>query len=853
MSVLPPDDPFAPLPSSDAVPAPAKPVPELISPVPPDAPPPTSFRRPGQQRPADACHEYRDAEGRLVGAALRWDATADAPKDFAQVTYRAAPSGPRWLGRGMPPPRPLYNLPELAEQPDAPVLVVEGEKTADAARQYLPAGALVTTSNSGSNAAGKSDWTPLRARRVAIWRDNDEPGVKYAKAVAAILQGPTHGVGAAHVSIIQLPPGLAPGWDLADPLPPTMTTAAVTAMIEAALAPPKPRTSSMNGNAEWPETEHDHKVARELNAKFRFLGYRNSDSRAFFQVRSSGNFLHVTSAECSKVDQLRKLHPGTAPGEWWSGLANRTNARPDWHYLADVLWRLSEASDHFNPSNVRGVGASWDSGRTVIHLGDRLVVDGQEMPLASIDSKYIYRRQETRLPFNRNPLSSLEAGQLVQLSRKLRWTNPAYAELFAGWLVVALVCGALHWRPHIWITGAAGSGKTFINDHVIGPILGKFALYPASNSTEPGIRRALDSDARPVVFDEAEAGTRYEDARKPILGLMRVSSAGDNRRILMSSQTGEVVTFDIRSCFCLASIGLAKRSEADDSRVTILELERPVLATAEQIEAAEAQFTKIKQAIGQFGPDYGERLFARVALHLGALMQSIEVFKSAIASTMAGRRVADQYGTLLAGRWLLASTEPPTIDQALAMIEAQRIGALVDGRDTRPEELVLIDLLMSLHMRPTVPSTGTQRDITVGQACAVTAGLAEMHGIDKRDAYLIALAIGLKFRPAGADGFDAMPLTNPRAEQAADEPRYDPRKADGFWIHTTHDRLTSMLRKSEYGGDYGKVLKRHFSARGGDKTVSFTSGVKSRAIWLPLCVLLGEERPGDDDGPADPV
>ena len=44
----------------------------------------------------------------------------------------------RWMQKGISRPLPLYNLPGLLERPDAPVLVVEGEKTSDAAGRALP-------------------------------------------------------------------------------------------------------------------------------------------------------------------------------------------------------------------------------------------------------------------------------------------------------------------------------------------------------------------------------------------------------------------------------------------------------------------------------------------------------------------------------------------------------------------------------------------------------------------------------------------------------------------------------------------------------------------------------------------
>ena len=78
----------------------------------------------------------------------------------------------RWMLKGIPGPRPLYNLPMLYERPDAPVLVVEGEKTSDAVRDLLPS-CIPITSMYGAGAQHLSDWSPLKSREVVIWPDND--------------------------------------------------------------------------------------------------------------------------------------------------------------------------------------------------------------------------------------------------------------------------------------------------------------------------------------------------------------------------------------------------------------------------------------------------------------------------------------------------------------------------------------------------------------------------------------------------------------------------------------------------------------------------------------------------------
>ena len=152
---------------------------------------------------------YRYADGELAGYVARWD-RPDGGKEIRPLVVKDG----HWRQRGIPRPRPLYNLQAVRKHPDAPVLVVEGEKTSDAAGKlfssYVP-----TTSMNGAKAAHLSDWTPLKGREVVVWPDNDPDGQRYARKVAALVLT----AGASSARIVRLPEGMPPHWDLADPVP----------------------------------------------------------------------------------------------------------------------------------------------------------------------------------------------------------------------------------------------------------------------------------------------------------------------------------------------------------------------------------------------------------------------------------------------------------------------------------------------------------------------------------------------------------------------------------------------------------------------------------------------------------
>ena len=144
---------------------------------------------------------YRDAAGCVLMCVCRFD-KPDGGKDIIPLTLWRIAGAYRWQWKGLPKPRPLYGLDRIAARTDAPVLVTEGEKAADAAGELLPGFVAITSAN-GAKSASAAAWAPLAGRRVLIWPDADEQGAAYAAdAQRLALRGDA----------------LPKGWDAADAL-----------------------------------------------------------------------------------------------------------------------------------------------------------------------------------------------------------------------------------------------------------------------------------------------------------------------------------------------------------------------------------------------------------------------------------------------------------------------------------------------------------------------------------------------------------------------------------------------------------------------------------------------------------
>lgn len=200
---------------------------EWVCPVPEDAPAPrNSHNRHGKP---GASWVYPDEKGTAIYYVCRFD-KADGSKEVLPLTLWRIGGRYEWRWKAPPAPRPLYGLDRLAARPSAPVLLVEGEKTADAGAKLFPDFVVMTWSG-GGKAAAKADLSPLAERRVVILPDADTPGREAADTVRKMVSA----AGAEGVGVVQLPANLPEGWDCADPFPVGFDRLGLLDLIRAAL------------------------------------------------------------------------------------------------------------------------------------------------------------------------------------------------------------------------------------------------------------------------------------------------------------------------------------------------------------------------------------------------------------------------------------------------------------------------------------------------------------------------------------------------------------------------------------------------------------------------------------------
>lgn len=397
----------------------------------------------------------------------------------------------------------------------------------------------------------------------------------------------------------------------------------------------------------------------------------------------------------------------------------------DWVQASSDLQEACRDNGIFNQQRARGVGCWRYKEKLIIHLGDRLYVDGQEASLNALGIKeHTYILSERVDPPNEPPLSVVDCRQLTELCSSLKWKDSSSGMLLAGSMALMRICGALPWRPQIWVTGPKGSGKSTVVDKLFHPIAGTYGLFVQGNTSEAGIRQGLQCASRPVLFDESETSDKKSLARmKGIFELIRQASSESEGRILKGTPDGKGLSFKVNSSFYLSSIRVSLTEEADFSRFAILELDR----------GDSSKWPDIEKKFDRITNDFGNRLFSRIVGMYPTLLANKKVFEEIIAP-QSERRAAQQYGILLAGFACLISDTVITEELARRMVEQLPCIRHVDSKIELADEFECMDHLLSSEVKiaagDRVERSSFEKELTMARGSSDGGLQLRLFGVD---------------------------------------------------------------------------------------------------------------------------
>ena len=901
-------------------------------------------------------HEYRNISGELLLSVLRVELSekkesgktakffmpfrlAELPEEAPEELVIRGENRLGWLIRGVPPGRlrPVYGMervPEWREAGGRHVLIVEGEKTADAARRLLDstperADWVVFSPLGGGNSALHADWSELAGAcaggdgpvRVLVWPDADAPTVmrqtgQLVDRQNAYATDVVNGLGFAltragtdlvRFSFARVAPmeGVASGWDLADaekegwdglgvlakmsdnpvPVRPDPAFIAVdrsapeeaespfpfeqddsvlevdayealvagiggqeerdmTRTAEAALPQIDPLPDAGPDGPAVRELAHhevldpgvhgddltrDPRVVRILeNRHFKCLGYL--DVVSYFLAYGSGQVVAINPGQM-KWNYLYHLAPAAFWEDHFPGPADRNGiVRTDWESAVDALIRATNLTGQFDPESQVGLGTWDDGGKMVFNSGRGLWVEGKG-PLR-IDEftgrkNYIVSRHCEMPDFdNPFPENAPEVLELLKIIRAIHWApegqNVSVMNMF-GWLSIGPICGVLPWRPHLYLSGERGVGKSWIINNIINRIFGTYGANVKADSTESGLRNILNGNAFPLIFDEGE-GETLEDRQRmaKVIRLARHSATPGESFVAQGvSGGGGQRQYAIKSTFLICSITPQLTASADFTRFG----RAHVMGGLSHYDFVERLLEPAERLLTT---DFSRRFMARMVIRASAMKRVSQLMYQGLAAYNMEQRLIDVYGTYLAGAWLLLRDDVPE-SGAAAMFWAQQTFNMVDELISQVQEVSedkdhvrLFQALLSSDVRVESMSMGV-RTYSVGELIELVLGRYQFEdGVPVSEALRALAKNGLRLGRKG-------------------ETLKEGETPDCLLIHKKSPQIERILDKTPYAKSYVDVMSQAKGVRKSDKVVRF-DGTSSRVLVIPLENLsLGED------------
>ena len=566
------------------------------------------FPRPKGTKP-DFVYTYRKADGSVHAEVLRFNANDEFPKKhFQQRQPHKAGMPDEW--KKPPPPNPVFRADEIAnllkalpEDGKVFFFVSEGEKSAMAISKALENNKNETsmlafsTCWMGGTAAQNitdTDWSIFANRPVFLLPDDDLPGrkamIKTAQVLESVRADPYI------IDIFRTKEGKSkrdgsdaladdPNWDFRQ---------AVRAYVKdnPDLLRWQQYGEKLQGldNKSDAEIENDIKAKRrapDLDHPFRALGMGLSHTDGavvyhFLSIRKrydNGNghirFTGTGNVHTFRPDQFKEnnLLSMAEYSYWKDTYSTKAEGGIPWRQLTNALIQECQNIGFVDVNDIkrgRGVWKNKEDDCIIAHFGDMIFNTGKKQWDSVINgtSKKAIYINSTERPIEYIPPDDPDdvfesLGKYIDIVSGLDWQNKIIGEMVACWAMMSPFCGALSFRPHLYLTGQSGAGKSEILKNIIQPMLDTWVVKIEGNSTEAGVRNAIGNDAFPLTFDESDVkqGRDAITTAQNILHLARISSTETEGGIVHAH-----AKYKPRSMFCFGAVIPLLNDAADKNR-----------------------------------------------------------------------------------------------------------------------------------------------------------------------------------------------------------------------------------------------------------------------------------------------
>lgn len=380
------------------------------------------------------------------------------------------------------------------------------------------------------------------------------------------------------------------------------------------------------------------------------------------------------------------------------------NGKLDFDAIKSELVDMAQKKGHFRADESRGLGIYLDNGKSLVHLGDRVLVDNVEYELQDFEGEQFYdlkfRRELPPRPESYKPNEFVKS--LRSVLGGYTWENKLSPELIIGWIYCAYASGALSWRPHLLVSAKAGSGKSTIASFIVEELLKYSGYVKKEDTTEAGARQELENNAVPFIHDEFDTNRGEPKRLASVLNLLRAASSGGS--ISRGTPSGKALKFEARFCAYLTGINPPNLNEADQTRITILRLLKQNPRPWSELE---------KEILLLVNSEAARGIFWQVVESLPNYVESAKVLQNCLAPH--GERVGQQYGALLAGFWHMFHVEQISQKEAEKYVKNVELATQEVGDKLTQDDNAERCLEHLLTMSVRVQDEKSSHDLTVAQ------------------------------------------------------------------------------------------------------------------------------------------
>lgn len=366
----------------------------------------------------------------------------------------------------------------------------------------------------------------------------------------------------------------------------------------------------------------------------------------------------------------------------------------NWNAVYSFLMNECNKKGHFDPSKFRGRGFFAEGERFLFNTGKELILEGGlRLGIDENPGDFIYS-PGPEIVVADDALHTEERAQLLSIIDRFTFEEPIHARFVTGWILMTVVAGALPFKSIMWMTAAAGSGKTLFVEQFASKLLGSAAHYVKHSTTDRGLAQKVGRDSIIFLFEEAEVNDEPSRIRmgKILTALRGGVTKSSASRVVHGSETKLDTTgafFSINDCII---------ETADLSRSVRPRLRKP---TFEEI-ACFGTGDAFRDFITEFvTPELSARFLAFGIQNLRAIRETIIRFERVLAPIVRERRHEENFGTILGCAYFLEFATIPSETQIAEWMKLHSIArsTLISGADDRTDAEKVIEILFQSRVQ----------------------------------------------------------------------------------------------------------------------------------------------------------